>query len=374
MTSTITHEVFYKNFKVFSIDGGGKVELANPDLMPMEIYLETDDDIESRTNNIVNFNTWCSERIIPLDRKYAKELLAYYGYDNPLSLSMRAEIGIATRCLSINDCFWVKKSDEKLTWEDVNLFENSLENTVLEIPLLGRGFTADRKDISTPDIHTDGKAPKAWKRTGNSFFLLKRDNGNDSVTKEVEASEILREIFGEKVVKYTKDSFAGHDVSVCKCFTDEKLNMVKAEYYAIYKMNRDEDIVSELTGELSTEFCTMVIADYLVGNTDRHSRNWGMMYELCEDSDEQAFSIKGLSYLYDFDHAFESEGEDICQPHILLGKRISMKDAACSAVKMLSEKIESGQINFNIDLSKYKYGEYVRKRIDVIKKCQGQRF
>ncbi len=373
MTSTITHEVFYKNFKVFSIDGGGKVELANPDLMPMEIYLETDDDIESRTNNIVNFNTWCSERIIPLDRKYAKELLAYYGYDNPLSLSMRAEIGIATRCLSINDCFWVKKSDEKLTWEDVNLFENSLENTVLEISLLGRGFTADRKNISTPDIHTDGKAPKAWKRTEKSFFLLKRDNGNDSVTKEVEASEILREIFGEKVVKYTKDSFAGHDVSVCKCFTDEKLNMVKAEYYAIYKMNRDEDIVSELTGELSTEFCTMVIADYLVGNTDRHSRNWGMMYELCEDSDEQAFSIKGLSYLYDFDHAFESEGEDICQPYILLGKRVSMKDAACSAVKMLSEKIESGQINFDIDLLKYKYGEYVRKRIDVIK-CQGQRF
>lgn len=58
-------------------------------------------------------------------------------------------------------------------------------------PLLGKGFTADRIEFLTPDIHTDGKAPKAWKRTKDGFYLLKRDCSNESALREVEASKIL---------------------------------------------------------------------------------------------------------------------------------------------------------------------------------------
>ncbi len=363
MEKNTTYEVYYKDYKVFTINGGGEVHIFDRDIMPMEIYVEEDDDIESRANNIVNFNTYCSERIIPLDRKYAKEILAYYGFDNAPSIKARADIGIATRCLSLNDCFWVKKSSETIKWNEVNLFTNSLENSVMEIPLLGHGFTVNRENIDTPDIHTDGKAPKAWKRQGDQFFLLKRDNGQDSVTKEVEASTILRELFGDSVSEYKKDTFADHAVSVCKCFTDQTTNMIKADYYSIFRMNQNLSFKDDLESTFRRDLEIMILADYLVGNTDRHSRNWGILYSLEEKNGCCRFVPLRLSFLYDFDHAFESSGQDVCQPYLLIGKRISQEEAA----KELSCKYRD-ILEKEIDLSKYKYGEFVQKRLNVLRK------
>ncbi len=354
-----TYEVYYKNELAFSISNGGDVNIINANIMPMDIYLEESADIDDKVNNIVNFNTWCSERIIPLDRKYAKEILACLEFDNVYSLQERAEIGITTRCLSLNDCFWVKEASEEINWDNVSLFQNSLENSVFETALLGKGFTLSRDSLS-PDINTDGKAAKAWRRNGDKFFLLKADNGNDSVIKETEASDIMHSIFGDYIVPYTKDYFSDEPVSVCCCFTDEKYNMVKAEYYAIYSDNNDIDFSLDIETKWKDQMDRMVIADYFTGNIDRHARNWGVIYE-CRDS---KFYPLTLSPIYDFDHAFESKGIDVCQPYRYIGKTISLEDACFN---ILQNKPELFDKITDLDLTNYKYGSFVKNRIDRIK-------
>lgn len=353
MQKGLTYEVYFKDIPVFEIKSSGEVNIYEEKYMPIEIYLEESFDIDDLANNIVNFNSWSAERIIPLDRKYAKEILAYYGYDNSLTLSERANIGIATRCLSINDCFWVKQKDEDITWSEINLYDNSLENSVFEIPLLGKGFTADRIEILTPDIHTDGKAPKAWKRTKDGFYLLKRDCSNESALREVEASKILQKL-GLDVIDYNLDIFNDTQVSICKCFTDKNTHMAKADYYSIYLMNKDLDFGVDLQTIYKEALNKMVLADYLVGNIDRHARNWGVIYD-------SEMNVKSLSPIYDFDHAFEAEGSEICQPYHFIGRHVLLADAA-------REILQSNAVvlNTDADLSEFKYGGYVRDRLNNI--------
>ena len=363
MNKNCIYEVYYKDNLAFTITSGGKVSINNVNLLPMDIYIEESNDIDDLANNIVNFNTWCSERIIPLDRKYAKELLGYYGFDNPLSLAERANIGIATRCLSINDCFWVKEKDESISWKDVNLFENSLNNTLFELPLLGKGFTIERDSLTSPDIGTDGKAPKAWKRVDDSFYLYKAEGHNNSALKEYEASKILRHIIGDTVIPYEYDNIHKKHVTICKSFTSQDINMVKADYYSIYLMNQDSDFGIDLQTKYKKALDMLILSDYLVGNIDRHARNWGVLYNF----DGKKFNIIGLSPIYDFDHAFESEGNDFCQPYHFLGRHITLEDAAKEIIVNYPDIVQ--RMNELECLSSFQYGNYVKQRIDILNDC-----
>lgn len=59
--------------------------LPNNTEPPFDIYLEESDDFSDRLNNIQNFNSWCSERMLSLDRKYAKEICNCLGIPQPFS-------------------------------------------------------------------------------------------------------------------------------------------------------------------------------------------------------------------------------------------------------------------------------------------------
>ena len=170
------YTVLYLNEPIFNINrSNGEVKIFSSAKMPFDIYLEESDDFDDRLNNIQNFNTWCSERMLSLDRKYAKEIYNYYGFPQRISDSERALITIAFRGVTINDCFWIRKGNESVTWEEVNLFDNSLKDAVLEIALTGSSPTAHNQEMITPDVSTAGKAPKAWRRTDRGFELLKGD-------------------------------------------------------------------------------------------------------------------------------------------------------------------------------------------------------
>lgn len=103
------------------------------------------------------------------------------------------------------------------------------------------------------------------------------------------------------VIDYNLDRFNDAQVSICKCFTDKNIHMAKADYYSIYLMNKDLDFGVDLQTIYKEALNKMVLADYLVGNIDRHARNWGVIYD-------SEMNVKSLSPIYDFDHAFEAEG------------------------------------------------------------------
>ena len=74
----------------------------------------------------------------------------------------------------------------------------------------------------------------------------------------------------------------------------------------------------------------MIIFDILIGNSDRHQDNWGLMFD-------KDCKLTGLTPIFDFDHAFKAPLEYNSLSHQLLtGEMVSMLDVAKKAVKYLS--------------------------------------
>ena len=344
--------IMYQDIKLATFNRrNGQAAIDREDLFPFDLYLTESDDFDDRLNNVTNFNSWCASRVLPLDRKYAKEILNFYGYKQAITDKDRADIALFCSCVSLQDCFWVKPADDTRDWSSTNLFQNSLSDTVLEVALLGKSLTMTNTEIVTPDFSTDGTAPKAWIRREHDFFLYKGDV-NDSVTREVEASRILQEI-GIPAVQYREKIFMENRVAVCKCFTSEEVNLVRAGDYALWCDNHDLDF-AEILCKYSREFELMNLGDFLVGNNDRHSQNWGFVYDSTR-------TMTGFAPVIDFDHAFLAGEDTRCLPMLLVGEEISQKDYALRIIS----KYRS-ELNFDMDYRKYKYGRWVKDRVDTL--------
>ena len=344
----MVYEIMFKERSLCTYDDGNGAVLAGGERLPFGLYLEKSDEFDDRVNNKFNFTSWCSDRIIPMDRKYAREILNFYGFSRKNSIEERAKIGIATRCLSLTDGFWVRKQGEDASWNQVNLFDNSLKDAVLEVALTGKSMTLSERGGVTPDLGTAGLAPKAWVRRDDGFQLLKGDVEN-SVRREVEASKILLEM-GFDAVGYEEGTFAGGKVSECPCFTAKGRNYVTATDFSIWLMNHDGSL-AEFGEKYSRGICLMNLADYLVGNDDRHGENWGFIY----DDD---FDVTGFAPIFDFDHAFLAKGDEPCKPLFLMGRELGLGDAAREAFGLFG-----GELNLDVDFGGYAYGEMVGNRL-----------
>ena len=129
-----------------------------------------------RKENIAysEFVEWAMNRTLSLGRSYAKEIL------NTLRLSQNNRYAIFKACrgLSLEDAYWVKQDGDNQTWEDVNLFYNSLTLFVTEVSLSGRNkqFKVDvdiKHNIHTPELTTLGASAKGWIRHEDGLYLHK---------------------------------------------------------------------------------------------------------------------------------------------------------------------------------------------------------
>lgn len=90
----------------------------------------------------------------------------------------------------IDGYFLGEKKGERITFSEVNLYDNHLDNTFIDIALKGKQYTVQNEYLAR-DLSTNGCFPKAWQRSGDSFRLLK--NGGDNVVeRELLASRICR--------------------------------------------------------------------------------------------------------------------------------------------------------------------------------------
>lgn len=90
--STKTYQVMHQDQCVATIDETGHVKVLEPAFMPYNLYLEEEDDVDTRVNNLMNFNYWCASRVLTLDRKYAKEILNSIGMSQAVTDRERAKI------------------------------------------------------------------------------------------------------------------------------------------------------------------------------------------------------------------------------------------------------------------------------------------
>ena len=205
------YEIMHRESCVAQLSTTGECRVCLEDFMPYDLVLVESDDFDERINNVTNFYYWCASRMLTLDRTYAKEILNSIGASQSVTDRERAQIALSYHCLSLLDVFWVKEENEKIRFEDINLFAHSLSNALVDIALRGHQMTVTNAHLLANDLSTGGLYPKAWVRKEDGFYLYK-DGGREAVEREVLASKICR-CFDCHQVLYEQGMFENEPVS-----------------------------------------------------------------------------------------------------------------------------------------------------------------
>ena len=326
--------VMHMDRKVASIREDGTCTVYFPSFMPYNLWLEPTqpEDLDTRLNNLNNFYYWCSSRVLTLDRKYAKEILNSIGAKQAVTDRDRAMIALSYHALSLTDVYWIKSDRENVRFSDLSLYRHSLSGAFSDVSLRGKALTAQNEELVTPsdaasNVGTQGVAPKAWIREGNTFCLLK-DGEEREVKAELLASRIAR-CFKAESVLYEPAQFEGVIVSKSRIITSEEESIVPMEAVDVYCANHELDRDAFVLQKDAYSYHMMNLIDYLVGNTDRHWGNWGFLV------DNRTNRLKKLHPLMDFNKAFlayDSIEGARCQTN---AKRQSQLDAAIEAVRQV---------------------------------------
>lgn len=255
---------------------------------------------------------WTENRTMNIGKTNAKKLLAGFriSQSNPYMIARLFHFA------SLSDCYWLKEEGENLTWDQVSLFRNPLEKAVSATALLGvsKTFWPVIQKIHTPEFTVQGMAAKAWIREDDGLYLYKVGK------KELAASKIL-DVIGVPHVAYKEaDSYrleqiadeahikkihdSGEKIVKCKIISSEETAIVSWEDFQVYCSYHDENEYDFIRKKDSDRYYSMQVADYILGNEDRHGANFGFFM------DNSNGKLQGLYPLMDHDHAF-SEEKDI---------------------------------------------------------------
>lgn len=329
MKETKVYELMHMEKLVAQISTVGRATVFDEQFMPYDLYLDEEDenDIDIMFNNMANFYHWCASRVLTLDRKYAKEILNSIGMAQAVTDRDRANISLSYHCVSLTDVYWVRELGEEITFAELNLYDNPLNDAIVDISLKGRQMTVTNHELAQ-DLSTKGCFPKAWIRTEDGFKLLK-DGSKEVVKRELLASAICQ-CFDIPQVVYREHIYDGELVTESNIISSKEYSIVSKYAFDIYAVNHDLDTV-EVCKELDpVTYYGMNILDYLTGNTDRHPENWGFLV------DNKTNEYVSLYPLMDFNQAFLSyddlEGAN-CQT--VLPRHLTQHEAAIEAVEQI---------------------------------------
>lgn len=131
---------------------------------------------------------------------------------------------------------------EKIFFDEVNLYENYLDNALVDVSLKGKQLTVHNEHLENEfakDLSTNGCFPKAWIRNNDNFQLYK-DGGREVVKNEILASKVCQ-CFDCKQVTYTLGEYDGEPVSVSDIMTTKERSIVSREAFEIYAVNKEID-------------------------------------------------------------------------------------------------------------------------------------
>ena len=233
-----------------------------------------------------------------------------------------------------------------------------MKNTFIDISLRGKQYTADNHELAK-DLSTNGCFPKAWKREEEGFILLK-DGGEDAVERELLASRICQ-CFDVSQVIYQKSYFSHEKVTKSENITSLETSLASMEAFEIYAQNHDRDVKEYILSLDSHNYYMMNIIDYLVGNTDRHWGNWGV---LVDTKNNKPIS---LHKLMDFNRAFYAyDNIDGANCQTTFYKKMSQREAAEEAVKKVGlNQIKEVKKSYFEALPQY--WEMFEKRLSLLK-------
>lgn len=356
---TITYEIMHMDKVVATISTLGEAKILNKQFMPYDMYFEESSNFDVLVNNLANFHYWCASRVLSLDRTYAKEIMNSLGVSQAVTDQDRARISLSYHCVSLNDVYWVRTAGEDVTFEELNLYDNPLNEAIIPLPLKGKHLTVTNKELA-PDLSTKGCFPKAWIRTRTEFRLLK-DGGEDVVRRELLASKICQ-CFDIPQVIYEEYFYDGEVVSQSSIVTSKRYSMVSKMAYDVFAINNDLDTIEECIRLDPIVYFGMNILDYLVGNTDRHPENWGF---LIDNTTNQPVSLYPLM---DFNMSFQTYDKlDGANCQTVGQRRLSQREAAIEAVKAIGLR-QIQDIDMSLFEGKTQEREMFRLRLAELEK------
>lgn len=277
-------------------------DIYKPNLMPFAL--------RGQGVSLFTVRDWMQDRVLDIHRVNAKKIISSLG----LNQNNRIQICYACKGLSLTDCYWLKaENDTKSTWDNVSLYRNSLSNAISKIALTGEYVSIQGK-IRTPEVTGQGVYAKCWRRANGGIYLYKSGSRQGSGIEhliDVLCSYILDYLRIEHV-RYSLTTIDNKEVSKCKNITTEELSICDMEYFQGY-CNRNG---INLNNWLSKQplYYKMLIADYLMFNTDRHSGNWGVYFDANTGKELK------LHPLFDHNNALDSSGDPMSK--VISGKTL----------------------------------------------------
>ena len=310
--------------------------LLNKDTVWLEFRCERNEYLEvtareevwhtgQRPFGYTNLTDFLERRKAPKHRAHIAELLRQYGCQE---LDGYLDV---THALSLNDTFWVKRVDSPLKWEEVSLYRNPFNEVISEAAFDG-SLSSSTFSSTSPEFSTDGQYAKCWMREGDTIWLYKTGGvfGMEPLS-EYLASQLAACLCSDAVT-YDLGFYHGVLISKCQLFTSETFGLAKA---AVLTKDRTIDA-----------FRRMCILDALILNTDRHSGNFGVLYQNDTMQVQKMAPVfdNNRSLLFDLDDDQLKNAEWCirhCAPRLgvdfIATARGLMTDAICSDLKSLRD-------------------------------------
>lgn len=246
--------------------------------------------------NFRDINTFLSSRTIIANRDSIERILSNIG------LSERFDLALANYGISMNDTLWIKRADDKMTWDKINPYN---KERVFELAWFCSDKDKSNLHVGRPEYSTDGNFPKCWVKQDGVDKLIKCGssgayNAGLEPFSEVLSCQLLEALdykkyvpyelceidytkFGYKFLnsKYMKEIVSPtiedniRIASVCDSFTNEQIGYVPMRYYSEGSSYQELLQKADFYNDLSV----MLLFDCLSLNVDRHTGNFGYLVD-----------------------------------------------------------------------------------------------
>lgn len=237
-------------------------------------------------NLLKQINDWFKGRGIPSWRKDLEKLL------EKLNVSSPEELLNKSYALSLSDQYWLKEENSNVKWQDINFFTNDFEyEAYLEASLDSSSnltTSTDKAILRSPNNTTDGMLQKGWIIENGKRILVK---GTYTSSREEPFNEWLASQISKRLGFYYCNYFVEWTnktklISKCENFVSEDEEIISA--YDVFKSEKKSNNINDYEFYIQVlekhnvpnarkNVEDMFILDYLMLNTDRHLKNFGVI-------------------------------------------------------------------------------------------------
>ena len=248
--------------------------------------------------SVKSVNEWIMKRLIPEKRDgLARIRHKFPGFDNYSNM------------FSLSDQYWFQQHDSE-TWEELNFFTNEYEEDFGKMFFSPWEADETKLLLPSPDRTTNGVLRKRWVQGEDGVSSLIKAGSkafHQDPLSEVLASITLGRLNLLPFVRYELVVDGLSLCSKCRNFVTEDTEFVPASYiYAKQPRKKDESVYEHLIsmcrlyGIIGTReyLNTMITADRIIGNDDRHLGNFGFLRSA------ETGKILGFAPLFDSGSAY----------------------------------------------------------------------